>query len=101
MLAAKETFDRDRQITLQKDMLHSEWTLGTAAAAATTTGITSRSSSASSSSGSTPHLHTHPTIRANTTSTAIFEQANGQGEELFLMPPNRSSASRSRYASSS
>eukprot|EP00751_Fragilariopsis_kerguelensis_P008573 CAMPEP_0170790356 /NCGR_PEP_ID=MMETSP0733-20121128/20359_1 /TAXON_ID=186038 /ORGANISM="Fragilariopsis kerguelensis, Strain L26-C5" /LENGTH=765 /DNA_ID=CAMNT_0011137797 /DNA_START=1 /DNA_END=2298 /DNA_ORIENTATION=- len=95
MLAAKETFDRDRQITLQKDMLHSEWTLGTAAAAATTTGITSRSSSASSS-GST----THKTIRANTTSTAIFEQANGQGEELFLMPPNRSSASR-RFASSS
>jgi len=25
MMAAKETFDRDRQITLQKDMLQSEW----------------------------------------------------------------------------
>ena len=41
MLAVKETFDRDRQITLQKDMLHSDWfAVGGAGAGAGTAGTT-------------------------------------------------------------
>lgn len=60
LMAAKETFDRDRQITLQKDMLQSEWSGGNAAAA----------------------IALKPQIDA-----LQFQDATGQGEEVFIVEP--------------
>mmetsp|Transcript_26584 Transcript_26584/g.54904 ORF Transcript_26584/g.54904 Transcript_26584/m.54904 type:complete len:550 (-) Transcript_26584:942-2591(-) len=73
MLAAKETFDRDRQITLQKDMLQSEWSGG---------------------GGHDTVLHHQAPPRAVVADDEAarggnalqFEEATGQGEEIFLMP---------------
>jgi hypothetical protein len=69
LLAAKETFDRDRRITLQKDMLHSEW----------------------SSTPATSGMAEAPAGRGGTfgdANTLSFAQAyQGQGEEVYLMPP--------------
>jgi hypothetical protein len=63
--AATEAFERDRQITLQKDMLQTEWSA--AMPVATLPG-------AGGPAGS---------------NTLSFEQAydRGQGEEIYLMPP--------------
>jgi hypothetical protein len=64
---ATETFERDRQITLQKDMLQSEWS-------------------------NVAHSQMPPTQEwASGLGTAMsFEQAHGaQGEEIYLMPPSR------------
>ncbi|VEU44197.1 unnamed protein product [Pseudo-nitzschia multistriata] len=63
-VAARETFDRDRQITLQKDMLQSEWTAGLQASG-----------------------H-HPSAAGG--SALPFQDATGQGEEIFLVEPARS-----------
>jgi len=74
LLAANEAFERDRQITLQKDMLHSKWSSTPA-----TAGMLSVSPMAlGSASGGENALS--------------FEQAYdpGQGEEIFLMPPSAS-----------
>ncbi|KAG7373314.1 hypothetical protein IV203_034038 [Nitzschia inconspicua] len=69
LLAAKEIFDRDRNITLQKDMLHSEW----------------------SSIPTMPGTIEPPGMRGQLSgeaNTLSFEQAyRGQGEEVYLMPP--------------
>ena len=75
MMAAKETFDRDRQITLQKDMLQSEWSGAMASPSGlnlTRTGNRSKSK-----------------IMKNDPNTLQFEEATGQGEEIFLMEPAR------------
>ncbi|KAL3923227.1 MAG: hypothetical protein SGILL_001772 [Bacillariaceae sp.] len=65
--AAKETFDRDRHITIQKDMLHSEWSATPAGAGML---------------DSTPD-------NSNIENALSFEQAYdaSQGEEVYLMPP--------------
>jgi len=72
MVAAKETFDRDRQITLQKDMLQSEWTTPTTG----TVGITDPNNNNN-------NLH----IYNNHNSALQFQDATGQGEEIFIMEP--------------
>ena len=75
LMAAKETFDRDRNITLQKDMLHSEW-------------------SATPNAGA---FDTAAALEASKDDNALsFEQAYEaeQGEEVYLTPPR--SARRSR-----
>ncbi|OEU06028.1 hypothetical protein FRACYDRAFT_256823 [Fragilariopsis cylindrus CCMP1102] len=93
MLAAKETFDRDRQITLQKDMLHSEWSSG-AYVTSPVVGRTSSGSSSTSSSSKNKNKNSNSNKDASltSTSTALFQQANGgQGEEIFLMPPRAAS----------
>jgi len=72
MQAAKETFDRDRQITLQKDMLQSEWTSGggvAAQAAMAGPGLLAAQAAAGDGCGS----------------ALQFQDATGQGEEIFLM----------------
>ena len=74
MVATKETFDRDRQITLQKDMLQSEWTTPTTG----TTGTTDPNSN---------NLH----VYNNHNSALQFQDATGQGEEIFIMEPATSS----------
>lgn len=80
MLAAKETFDRDRKITLQKDMLQSEWTGA----------VPPPSGLALSRSGSRSRSKQHFQIENNNDPNALqFEEAMGQGEELFLMEPAR------------
>jgi hypothetical protein len=76
--AARETFDRDRQITIQKDMLQTEWS----ASLPTSSGLIG--DAAASSAGP---------------KSLSFEQAYdlGQGEEVYLRPPRasrRSSPSR-------
>lgn len=85
MLAAKETFDRDRQVTLQKDMLQTAWSTNVA---------------------SNPPVDVLSALSTNTRSPSpsqknslSFEQA--QGEEVYLMPGQSSrkdSPSRSRDA---
>ena len=66
ILAAKETFDRDRQVTLQKDMLQTEWTSHVMAG------------------NSKPNAVDHR--QHNKHNSLSFEQAH-QGEEVYLMPP--------------
>lgn len=67
MSAAKETFDRDRQITLQKDMLQSEW------------------SGAVTSPSSLPLSRTTGSISNTGKGGGVqFEDATGEGEEIFL-----------------
>mmetsp|Transcript_25290 Transcript_25290/g.59192 ORF Transcript_25290/g.59192 Transcript_25290/m.59192 type:complete len:496 (-) Transcript_25290:230-1717(-) len=75
MQAAKETFDRDRQITLQKDMLQSEWSGA----------VASPSSLHLTRSGN----RSKPKVFTNDPNTLQFEEATGQGEEIFLMKPSR------------
>lgn len=73
MQAAKETFDRDRQITLQKDMLQSEWS----GAVASPSGLDlTRADNRSKSK-----------VRRKDPNALQFEEAGGQGEEIFLMEP--------------
>ena len=96
MLAAKETFDRDRQITLQKDMLHSEWSSGAYVTTPVVVGRTSSGGSSTSNSSSSKNKnknsHSNKDASLTSTSTALFQQANGgQGEEIFLMPPRAAS----------
>lgn len=80
MLAAKETFDRDRQITIQKDMLQSEWSGA----------VSPPSGMALNRSESRSRSRQHFQIEDNNDPNALqFEEAMGQGEELFLMEPAR------------
>jgi len=77
MLAAKETFDRDRQVTLQKDMLQPQWAVvppsGLALARTDSLALADR-------------LPTTPTRnRRNNENALQFEEAGGQGEEIYLM----------------
>eukprot|EP00536_Pseudo-nitzschia_multiseries_P012911 jgi/Psemu1/290578/fgenesh1_pg.518_\ len=84
MQAAKETFDRDRQITLQKDMLQSEWTSGGAAASAL---------AAASSATASPGL----LAAAGGSGGALqFQDATGQGEEIFLVEEARPTTTTKR-----
>lgn len=70
LLAAKETFDRNQHISLQKDMLLSEWS----ATPATLGPAMDSKDSKRGASGSS--------------NTLSFAQAyKGEGEEVFLMPP--------------
>ncbi len=88
MMAAKETFDRDRQITLQKDMLQSEWSgavvspSGLPLSRNGTYNNKSPSKKSSSSSSNTPS-------NEQAQGGLQFEQATGEGEEIFLMQPAR------------
>lgn len=66
MIAAEETFDRDRQITLQKDMLQSEW------------------SGAVASPSSLALSRTTGSISSTKNGGVQFEDATGEGEEIFL-----------------
>eukprot|EP00531_Pseudo-nitzschia_arenysensis_P007099 CAMPEP_0116133106 /NCGR_PEP_ID=MMETSP0329-20121206/9924_1 /TAXON_ID=697910 /ORGANISM="Pseudo-nitzschia arenysensis, Strain B593" /LENGTH=455 /DNA_ID=CAMNT_0003627705 /DNA_START=278 /DNA_END=1645 /DNA_ORIENTATION=+ len=75
MIAAKETFDRDRQITLQKDMLQSEWSAGV---------VSPSGVPLSRAAGS--YNNKKPSQAAG---GLQFEQATGEGEEIFLMQPAR------------
>lgn len=79
--ASLETFERDRQVTLQKDMLQSEWT--TMPAPSTTRALTSS------------RYTTHGAQREPSPDLS-FEQAydEGQGEEIYLMPPSRTTRTR-------
>ena len=97
MLAAKETFDRDRQITLQKDMLQSEWSAGvgvTGAAHALSppSGVALTKASGNRSKLNSVGVATTTTATTNNNNTnganaLQFEEATGQGEEIFLMQP--------------
>lgn len=74
MMAAKETFDRDRQITLQKDMLQSEW-----------------SSPVSPSTLALSRKGSKSTVKKSTTTIDSGESgglkfAEAEGEEIYLMP---------------
>ena len=79
ILAAKETFDRDRQVTLQKDMLQTEWTSHVMAG------------------NSKPNAVDHR--QHNKHNSLSFEQAH-QGEEVYLMPPKSKRPSRRGPAAS-
>lgn len=85
--ASAETFERDRQITLQKDMLQSEWTT-----------LTNRRGARPSSPFSTqpePQSYLRPSSDTPSSPKLSFEQAyEGQGEEIYLMPPTRAASSR-------
>jgi len=69
LMAAAESFDRDRNVTLQKDMLHCEWSLRTAKMASN-----------------------EKKSRLSQSNTLSFEQAydDSQGEEIYLAPPSTS-----------
>ncbi len=83
MMAAKETFDRDRQITLQKDMLQSEWSAGVVSPSGVPL------SRAGSYSNKKKSSEAAAAAAATTTGGLQFEQATGEGEEIFLMQPAR------------
>ena len=90
MLAAKETFDRDRQITLQKDMLQSEWF----GAVVSPSGLAHSRSNGQSSPYSNPSKSSKSsritTIASGDANGGLqFEEATGEGEEIFLMQPAR------------
>jgi hypothetical protein len=102
MLAAKETFDRDRQITLQKDMLQSEWSAGAVGVGALSppSGVALTRASGNRSklnSSNTKNNNNNTVVVATATTTnntnganaLQFEEATGQGEEIFLMQPAR------------
>lgn len=73
LLAAKETFDRNQHISLQKDMLLSEWS-------ATPTTLGPAMDSKDSKRGA-----------SGSSNTLSFAQAyKGEGEEVYLMPPGAS-----------
>ena len=78
--ASNETFERDRLVTLQKDMLQSEWThdpVSRHATAATSTAILAPPvrPRSKASPGKVSFYHAH--------------DEDGQGEEVYLMPPKK------------
>jgi hypothetical protein len=83
---SSETFDRDRQITLQKDMLQSEWT-GNGAAMNGQLSRTPRDWAAGN--GKRKSKSKPPSLS--------FQGAyEGQGEEIYLVPPSRPKKSSTR-----
>eukprot|EP00934_Nitzschia_sp_Nitz4_P002398 Nitzschia sp. Nitz4//scaffold256_size27904//16095//17354//NITZ4_008169-RA/size27904-processed-gene-0.8-mRNA-1//1//CDS//3329544411//2393//frame0 len=83
--ASSETFERDRQITLQKDMLQSEWTT-------TRPRVTYNENPVEVSTRYTPSR----TDDGAVSPTVSFEQAyeESQGEEIYLVPPSRANKTR-------
>lgn len=74
--ASQETFERDRLVTLQKDMLQSDWTSSPPKQSVVATAILA------------------PPIRPKSSSKLSIQQqgsdnssSDGQGEEVYLMPP--------------
>jgi hypothetical protein len=77
LFAAKESFERDRkQVTLQKDMLHSAWSAACISGMVDTTAATATAANQ---------------MTTGESNTLSFTQAyQGQGEEVYLMPPRSS-----------
>ena len=78
MMAAKETFDRDRQITLQKDMLQSEWSSPVSPSALALSRKGSKSTVKKSEKTTT--------IASGDAASGGLKFAEAEGEEIYLMP---------------
>jgi hypothetical protein len=90
--ASTEAFERDRQITLQKDMLQSEWSSAVPVVTPPKLMI------AGGGSGLGGTATTNSSSATGGGSSLSFEQAydrGGQGEEIYLMPPRPLRRSRS------
>lgn len=106
--ASNETFERDRRVTLTKDLLQSEWVTATRRSAFPSTRESNSLPMVMTSSDAAAMLRTaSPTRRNHRRRTPEF-QAQEEGEEVYLMPPPPSSVnprqrsrSRGRHSRSS
>jgi hypothetical protein len=101
--ASNETFERDRLVALQKDLLQSDWTHDPLRSRQGDTGmasiatfarpkVSSSSSVNTNSSSSKKKSNNNDNDNDNNSSSMSFEQAyedDSQGEEIYLMPPSR------------
>ena len=79
--ASNETFERDRLVALQKDLLQSDWTSNPVPTNANARGLTMATPFARPRSSSS-----HGSVDDNRDGELSFEQAY-EGEEMTLMPP--------------
>ena len=99
--ASSETFERDRRVTLQKDLLQSEWT--SLPPPGTMSGVDSAFVMMRKPSPPSPHIR----VTGSSSSVSRDEESNSsgktgsgrgsgnQGEEIYLIPPPGSGSSRS------
>ena len=90
MLGHAETFERDRQVTLKKDLMQSPWS-GIAAAASPqqlpSLPLTPRA-------GGRKDFASWRTQQGDVDSNSPFRFEQAQGEEVYFMPPSRARKSR-------